>query len=81
MLFVMTAGDLNIDVTQKSFFFTKVVGLLTKYQLPVAVCRYDSWFSRFDAGPKGTPPLPARFRAFQSPPRIGLSYKSLPNIF
>ena len=34
MLFVMTSGDLNIDLNQ-IFFFTKVVGLSTNYQTPV----------------------------------------------
>ena len=43
MLFVMTSGDLNIDLTQKKFS-TKVIVLSTNYQMPFAVCRYDSCF-------------------------------------
>ena len=67
MLFVMTSGDLNIDLIQ--FFSTKVVVLSTNYQAPFAVCRYDSWFLISEGGPKRPP---VRYRAFQSPPGIGL---------
>ena len=57
MLFVMTSGDLNIDLNQ--FFFAKVVGLSTSYhQIPFAICRYYSWFSRSDGGGAKRPPRP-----------------------
>ena len=57
---------------KKKFFF-EVVGLSTNYQMPFAVCHChdDSWFSRSDGGVEKVPP--ARFRAFQSPPGIGLT--------
>ena len=58
LLFVMTSGDLNIDLTQKSVFFTKFVGLSTNYRSLFSVCRYDSCFSRSDRGPKMSPPPP-----------------------
>ena len=61
MLFVMTSGDLNIDLTQKNF--EKVVGLSTYYQTLLAVCRYDSWFSRSEGGRRGPPPESEPFRA------------------
>ena len=53
----------NIDLIQKSFF-TKVLGLLTNFPTPFAVCPYDSWFSIFDGGgAKGCPPDSKPFRA------------------
>ena len=72
ILFFMTSRDLNIDLTQNKFH-TNVVGLQTNYPTPFAVYRYDSWFSIFDVGPKRPPT--ARFRAFQSPPGMGLSHE------
>ena len=35
---------------KKKFFFTKLVGLSMNNQTRLAVCRYDSWFSRSDEG-------------------------------
>ena len=66
MLFVMTSGDLNIDLTSTSFF-TKLVSPSTNYQKPFAVCCYDSLFSRSDGEPNGPRPIsslsePARNR-------------------
>ena len=58
MLLVMNSSDLNIDLTQKKFH-TKVVGLSTNYPTSFAVCRYDSWFSRFDGGRNGPRPIPS----------------------
>ena len=68
ILFLMASGDLNINLIQT--VFTKFVGLSTSHQTPFTVCHFDLWFSRPEGGPKR--PLPARFRTFQSPPRIGL---------
>ena len=39
----------------KKKFLTKAIGLPTNYPTPFAVCRYDSWFSRFDGGSKRPP--------------------------
>ena len=63
MLFVMTSGDLNIDLTQKVFFLYKSCSSFNKLSKPYAVCRYDSWFSRSEGGPKGPPPDIEPFRA------------------
>ena len=68
MLFAMTSGDLNIDLTQKKVFSTKVVGLSTIYQMAFAVCRYASWFSRSDGGPKSPPPPPPDSEPFRARP-------------
>ena len=58
MLFAMTSGDFNIDLTQNKFL-TKVVGLLMNHPTPFVVCHYGSWFSRFDGrGGGGEGPLP-----------------------
>ena len=58
MLFVMTSGDLNIDLTQQTLLI-KVVGLPTSYPLPFAVCRYDSCFRDLTWGRKGPRPIPS----------------------
>ena len=57
MLFGMTSGDLNIDLTQTSFF-TKAVVLSTNYQTQFAVCCYDSWFSKSKGWAENAPPPP-----------------------
>ena len=50
-------------------FLVKNVDLVEAYPTPFTVCRYDTWFSRYDGGAdKAT----ARNRTFQSPPGIGL---------
>ena len=71
MLFVMTSGYLNIDLTQKSFFY-KSCGAFN--ELSNAVCRLSLGFVFLDlkGSRKGSP---ARCRDFQSPPGIGLNRK------
>ena len=70
MLFVMTSGELNIDLTKKKKN-AKVVSLSTNYQTPFAVCRYDSWFSRSDGGGVKRPLRP--FPSLSEPARNRLN--------
>ena len=65
MLFVMTSGDLNIDLTQKKLF-TKVVSRSTNYQTPLPFVATMRAFRVLTGAKK----VPARFRVFQSPPGI-----------
>ena len=59
MLFAMTSGDLNSNLTPKSFFFTKVVYFQMNYPTPFVVCRFDSCFF-FRLGAEKAPcPIPS----------------------
>ena len=55
MLFVMTSGDLNIDLTQKVFFLQKLQFFQRAIKRRFAVCRYDSFFFRSEGEPKRFP--------------------------
>ena len=59
MLFVMTSGELNIDLTQKKFH-TKVVGFPMNYSTPFAVCWYTiRGFRDLTGGEKFPRPIPS----------------------
>ena len=62
MLFVMTSGDLNIDLTQKKVVY-KSCKSFNELSNALAVCRYDSCFSSSDGGQKRPPPNSESFRA------------------
>ena len=56
MLFVMTSGDLNIDLTKKKLFY-KSYSFSTNYQTPFEVCRYNSCFLYLKGGKKAPCPI------------------------
>ena len=56
MLFVMTSGDLNIDLTQKKLF-TKVVSRSTNYQTPLPFVATIRAFRVLTGARKGPRPI------------------------
>ena len=75
ILFLMTSGDLNIDLTQKVICLQKfwVFQRTMKRRLPFTAVRPILFFFLGGGSEGGGRKDPARFRTFQSPPGIGLS--------
>ena len=62
ILFVMTSGDLNNDLTRNSFLY-KSYRSFNEISNAVCLCRYNSCFSRSDGGQKGPSPYSEPLRA------------------